>query len=335
MVSGQGEIKTSPTPDPEPQPGEKFADFWQQHPEILKSYLWYQSSLALVLLDPDKIIVDGNWGFARLLGETVTWLQQPLHTLLSADSLPTLAAFPDQGGERQLRLTFQAPTAGTITFTCHVRHLGQGYVLFGEKPLPSQNEVIEELSRLTNELTNISRTLAQKNRELAQANAAITQLTRTDPLTGLANRRFLMETLTTAISLAQRHNTPLSVVLADLDYFKGINDTYGHDVGDAVLQHFAQLLQETTRVEDLVARWGGEEFVIVLPHTTTTGAGHLANRLRQKLATAHIPGLDRQVTASFGISQLRPGEDAQILFKRADQALYQAKADGRNRVATL
>jgi len=321
-------------PASEQSEGTWFAHIWRDRPDLVRSYLWHRSSLVIILLDLDKLIMDGNHGFARLLGQARTWRRQPLASLLVPESLAALQAFPDAGNECQLRLTFQTGTAGMLTLTCQVAHHGTGYIIFGEKPLPSQHEVILQLSNLNNELTNISRELAQKNRELAKANAAITQLLRTDALTGLANRRFLMETLATVMSAAQRHRLPLSLIMVDLDHFKSINDTWGHDVGDAVLQGFGRLLQQVTRKEDLAARYGGEEFVILLPHTDLEGARRLAARIQRELAIQEFPGLVGPVTASFGIAQLEGSEDAAALLKRADQALYLAKARGRNRVET-
>jgi diguanylate cyclase (GGDEF)-like protein len=323
-----------PVDDPDQPEGAGFAAFWQNYQELVRSYLWRRSGLVIILLDLDKIILAGNAGFSRLLGEPEIWRGQPLALFLEPACVDALKAFPAAGGEVQVRLTFLLGAAKGLILTCQVMHYGSGYIIFGEKPLPSQNEVILQLSQLTSELTDISRELAQKNRELAKANAAITQLLRTDALTGLANRRFLMEALAPTLAAAQRHRLPLSLIMVDLDHFKAINDTWGHDVGDAVLQGFGQILQQETRQEDLTARYGGEEFVILLPYTDREGARRLAARIQEKLAAKEFPGLDRPVTASFGIAQLAAGDDAAALLKRADQALYLAKARGRDRVET-
>ncbi len=320
---------------PDQPRGEEFARFWQVHQDTVRSYFWYRSNLVILMLAPNLRIVNANWGFARLVGEQLVWLGQPLQSIVAPESLPTLEALPGPGSERQMRLTITCGAAGTVTLTCHLYHLEEGYVLFGERPLPSQSEVIKQLAGLTSELTNISRELAQKNRELAKANAAINQMMRTDPLTGLANRRHLMEHLATAVSLALRHGTPLTVIMADLDHFKSINDTWGHDTGDQVLQKFGNLLKQETRLEDLAARYGGEEFVLMLPHTDLEGARCLAERIQRQLATVQLPPVDRPITASFGLSQVQSGDDPASLLKRADQALYRAKTGGRNRVEIL
>ncbi|HAY22138.1 MAG TPA: GGDEF domain-containing protein [Desulfobacterales bacterium] len=159
------------------------------------------------------------------------------------------------------------------------------------------------------------------------------QLMRTDPLTGLANRRFFNETLITHISLAQRHGVPLSLVISDLDHFKSINDTYGLTVGDTVLQGFAEILKRNARMEDLAARYGGEEFIVLLPHTDKEGARFYAERVRQDLQSRVFTEISGPVTASFGVSQLTFEDDADTFVRRVDQAVYRAKDNGRNQVA--
>jgi diguanylate cyclase (GGDEF)-like protein len=167
---------------------------------------------------------------------------------------------------------------------------------------------------------------------LAEANAVITQLMRTDALTGLANRRYFLEVLENIMSLTRRHQTPLTLIMADLDHFKVINDTYGHAGGDQVLKGFGALLQNTIRREDLAARLGGEEFIVALPHTDLSEALSIAERIRLGLEEMKWEQIETQITGSFGISQFRPEDTADSLIERADQALYRAKAAGRNRL---
>ncbi|MDQ0141062.1 GGDEF domain-containing protein [Cupriavidus necator] len=152
----------------------------------------------------------------------------------------------------------------------------------------------------------------------------------TDPLTQLHTRRSL-ETLA-ARQIPPRPGEPLSVVLCDLDFFKFINDNYGHGAGDAVLTQVGHIIAAGIRRRDIAARLGGEEFVVLLPDTPHDSALQLAERLRQTLEQASIdalPGM-RKVTASFGVATLRPGEDLEALLLRADNVLYTAKNNGRN-----
>jgi diguanylate cyclase (GGDEF)-like protein len=157
-----------------------------------------------------------------------------------------------------------------------------------------------------------------------------------DPLTGAANRKQLEEQLHAEMSFARRHGAELSVVMVDVDRFKSVNDRYGHLVGDAVLKHVARTLTSTVRTEDLVARFGGEEFVVVARATSQVGAGQLAERLRAAIERAPLvlDGYVVSVTASFGVASYRAEGTPSLttLLGKADERLYRAKVTGRNRV---
>jgi diguanylate cyclase (GGDEF)-like protein len=189
-----------------------------------------------------------------------------------------------------------------------------------------------KIHQLTKELQQTNWELQQKNQELAEANAVITQLMRTDALTGLANRRYFLEVLENLMSLARRHQTPLALIMADLDHFKAINDTCGHAGGDQVLKGFGALLQQYSRREDLAARFGGEEFIVALPATDLSGATIFADKIRLALEQMRFSQIQSNVTGSFGVSQFQPEDTPESFIERADKALYQAKAAGRNRV---
>ena len=159
----------------------------------------------------------------------------------------------------------------------------------------------------------------------------------TDALTGLFNRRYMENHLTTLVEQASARGKPLAVLALDIDYFKSINDTHGHDAGDDVLRDFALRIKRSIRGIDLACRSGGEEFIIVMPETDMAVAAMVAERLRRRIAAEPfaISGGTRTipVTLSIGIAALRGRDDSPAsLLKRADQALYRAKRDGRNRV---
>ncbi|SEF74406.1 GGDEF domain-containing protein [Marinobacterium lutimaris] len=154
----------------------------------------------------------------------------------------------------------------------------------------------------------------------------------TDVLTGIFNRRRGMELLAREVRRSHRYHRHLSVILCDIDHFKQINDQFGHPVGDRVLQSFARLASARVRDLDLIARTGGEEFMVIATETSGAGAVELAERLRSAVETTSF-GVERAVTASFGVSQLRPGESYAALMQRADERLYWAKRGGRNRVS--
>jgi len=158
----------------------------------------------------------------------------------------------------------------------------------------------------------------------------------TDPLTGLFNRRYMESHVGTLVEQAGARGKPLTVLVIDIDYFKSINDSYGHDAGDDVLREFAIRIKKSVRGIDLACRYGGEEFVVLMPETDMAVATLVAERLRRRIAGE--PFLIQQgerrveVTISIGIATLGGEESAAAVLKRADQALYRAKRDGRNRV---
>jgi len=158
-----------------------------------------------------------------------------------------------------------------------------------------------------------------------------------DGLTGLGNRRHAEDALATELARADRFGGPLALVLGDLDNFKPVNDLHGHPVGDTVLCEFARLLERSVRDVDLAARWGGEEFVLVLPGTDAAGAARLAERIRATLEERDLltpEGVPIRITASFGVVGYEEGASLEGLVAAADAALYEAKRAGKNRVAT-
>lgn len=172
--------------------------------------------------------------------------------------------------------------------------------------------------------------------ELLDTQARLQELADTDSLTGLVNRRKFTELAAHDLGLARRHGHPLSLILFDLDHFKQINDVYGHATGDAVLADVARKCLETVRQTDIVARWGGEEFAVLMPETDEDGARLMAGRLREALRELRPQaGHDLRTTASFGVAELGGegrGESLEKLAARADACLYRAKREGRDRV---
>jgi two-component system cell cycle response regulator len=162
------------------------------------------------------------------------------------------------------------------------------------------------------------------------------ELAITDPLTGLYNRRYLEAHMRSLVARASASAKPVCVLLLDIDHFKGINDTYGHDAGDDVLRDFSERLRRGVRGIDLVSRYGGEEFVLVMPETDVSFAASVAERLRgdvERTPFTTRSGSTFPVTVSIGLAEWRgPADSADALIKRADEALYSAKRTGRNRV---
>lgn len=180
--------------------------------------------------------------------------------------------------------------------------------------------------------------LVRLQKELVSKNRLLEQLSTTDPLTGLRNRRYLTEVLALEFLRAKRYRTALSVVMADLDHFKEVNDRYGHATGDSMLESVGGILKRSLRGSDHGGRYGGEEFLMVLANAEADGALTFAERLRQEVEETELcteSGLTLRVTLSLGIAWLGPRHETPgDLVSDADEALYRAKQAGRNRVAT-
>jgi len=169
------------------------------------------------------------------------------------------------------------------------------------------------------------------NLALLSANARLHGQATTDALTGASNRRYFEEALAVQITQTRSYGEPLCLLIIDIDNFKMINDRFGHQMGDLVIVELARLLKAGLRKPDLLARWGGDEFVVMLPHTPAQEAFEMAERLRLSMAV-HVFPVVPQVTGSFGVAELQPEESAEDWFARVDRVLYAAKAAGRNQV---
>ncbi|WP_457417728.1 GGDEF domain-containing protein [Roseateles sp. P5_E7] len=192
------------------------------------------------------------------------------------------------------------------------------------------------VSVLSVNMARLRAKLAARTAELRAALASIQYLAHHDELTRISNRRHLSERLA-AEQLNQRQSgETMSLVLIDIDHFKTVNDSHGHAAGDAVLRHFAAMLQGTLRSTDFAGRWGGEEFLVVTPKASADTAAALVERLREGLAETSfdtiVPGL--RITFSAGVAECAPGEDLHLAIDRADRALYQAKQTGRDRTVS-
>jgi diguanylate cyclase (GGDEF)-like protein len=190
------------------------------------------------------------------------------------------------------------------------------------------NHMVNRLRQAREELGAMNRTLRERNRELHE-------LSITDSLTGLYNRKQLMEVLTREVARAERYQRPLALLMIDVDHFKLYNDTCGHLAGDEVLRTIAVIFRGCIRESDCVGRYGGEEFLIILPETVADDAGRIATRIRSRLAEEDFPAGPQpaKITISGGIASFPGnGRSPESLLRSADIALYQAKDRGRNRV---
>ena len=195
--------------------------------------------------------------------------------------------------------------------------------------MAKRNYTLESrLGRIAGEVTELRENLQQVQREAL-----------TDALTGIPNRKFFDARLVEAVRELQTENEPLSLLLSDIDHFKRFNDSFGHQIGDQVLKLVARTLSDSVKGRDTPARFGGEEFAIILPRTNLKQAAIVADQIRNAVMRRRFVGKDTRddyggVTLSFGVAEYRTGEDLAELIRRADTALYHAKREGRNRVST-
>jgi diguanylate cyclase (GGDEF)-like protein len=194
--------------------------------------------------------------------------------------------------------------------------------------------MLPAVSLLSARLTRLRDRSRRQRRDLSQALARIQELATRDELTGLVNRRHMSSLLERECQRGARSGRGFSLAMVDIDHFKAVNDHYGHTVGDEVLRTFAHHAPQALRAADIVARWGGEEFVLLLPEAALSAARVGVERLRGRIAAtpmAHLSGLPIRVTVSVGLTEHIAGESMMQTLERADRALYDAKAKGRNR----
>ncbi|MGY6217570.1 diguanylate cyclase [Methylolobus aquaticus] len=201
-----------------------------------------------------------------------------------------------------------------------------------ERCLLAVTRDISQRKRFEHELQQARDAAEAANRALQSANAELARLASTDTLTRVWNRWHFDRAVRDELARVARYGNPVSLLLLDIDRFKAINDRYGHLAGDEVLIEVCRRLQSQLRRVDVLARWGGEEFAIMLPHCVAAQAGRLAERLRAEISASPFPAVG-SVTCSFGVAQLRAAESFDAWLARADEALYRAKAAGRNRVS--
>lgn len=229
----------------------------------------------------------------------------------------------------------------TIFCDCVMAPIAGGHSLFVAEQFDTDQSLQEIIQRLNRQVkmyqveSEAAKKIARNKQTevdaiLMQAN----ELSNVDALTFLPNRRMIVRELQNETLRAQRYPAPLSISVVDVDFFKKVNDAYGHLVGDEVLRHVAYQLRDNVRHPDMVGRYGGEEFLILLPNTEAKEAGEQAMRLCKCVREAQFPvgGQNLQVTVSIGVAQYQPGTDTwDTLLNRADTAMYEAKKNGRDR----
>jgi len=294
-------------------------------------------AVAMALVEVDGRLLRANAGFLRLLGENASAPLENIADFFIQPRWPALAATHAAPG--QMVFTGML-NIGDRNGRCHsligsVQRQEDRLLIVGEHDVRELEALNTRVIQLNEQMAEMQRELARSNRNLKASEARLKSLSITDPLTGLANRRRLEELLYGEIERAQRYGDAFSLILADIDHFKHVNDSYGHDIGDNVLRVFAGLLQGQVRDCDLAARLGGEEFVVFLPQTDLAAATASAERLRVATRQMRVDGFPESLSASFGVTRHGSGDTLHSLLKRVDEALYAAKAQGRDRIVSL
>ena len=269
------------------------------------------SSLALALREEDGVADQGEVFYGR---EDIFTQDPVLLKVVLPGGIWLMAAVPVHGWEKRSP-NIPVYRAGTSAIALLLLFL----LFFQQHEIKNRKTAEAERNRLI--------------QELEVKNKALLEQALTDPLTGVYNRRAMMSTLQTEISRNNRFNHTSSLLIADIDHFKQVNDVYGHMVGDTVLKTITSCVRNNMRRTDSFARWGGEEFLILAPETSLRNGGIFAEKIRRRVEEmVHPDGMT--ITISIGVAEFRPNEDLDLWIQRADKALYKAKLSGRNRVET-
>jgi two-component system cell cycle response regulator len=292
-------------------------------------------AIAVAMLDNDGTLIEANAGFLKL----IEWEgpqaigARAARFFIQPDFATLIRALGGADGEIHRGLLTMGDYLGrSRSLRAHVWRVNGQLRVLAEYDIVELEQLYDTVLELNRDYASAQFELTQTNLKLQQREAQILAASLTDPLTGVGNRRRLEQALALEINRAERTGGPLCAFMADLDHFKRVNDTYGHEVGDKVLCAFGDLLRRCTRATDIVARFGGEEFVVLMPATDLAQAVVIAERIREAFASCPVAPLADPATASFGVAALVAGQHGPLLLQRADRALYAAKQAGRNRV---
>ena len=277
------------------------------------------------IIDRDFRIIRANDSYARMRGKTV-------EQLIGRQCYEVLQNRNDVCEECSVKETFESARPHTKEKLVSFSGGSHVWIEIFTHPVFDENGNVVSVIEYTRDITKRKRAEAERDILVDK----LQYLSRTDDLTGLLNRRALIEKLEDEIRRAQRYKTDLAILICDIDYFKEINDTNGHDIGDRILQIISNLFKESLRSIDIVGRYGGDEFLVILPETSMKGAKEIAERIRLTVEDFKLQREGKEpikTTVSLGVAEFNSDkENINDLIKRADNALYMAKGKGRNRV---
>jgi two-component system cell cycle response regulator len=305
------------------------------------------ADVTILLVEDDKVQARITKEFLDSAGYKVIIAENGRSAIKAAktqsiDLIVLDLVLPDIGGNEVARwLKVNEDTRGLpiimLTSRSTTMEKVEGLKAGADDYLPKPYNEIELITRIYACLRTkaLQDELRQKNRELEEALSKVEVLAITDPMTGLFNRRHFETIVEAEFNRTVRYETPTSCLMIDVDHFKNINDTYGHRTGDIVLKELAEIVKDCLRKVDTMARWGGEEFIVLLPRTAKDSATRVASRILIEVSTHQFTDIDRQVTVSIGIASVPESslDTFEKFINAADLALYEAKSKGRNRVA--
>lgn len=304
----------------------------------IPKFFYALKSVAIAKISLEGVLIEANAGFYNLLPHLA--VPNDIDNIKDFFIQPSFKFLTTETSDKD-QLCYQ----GLFTlghFSSKTWTLEGSFYIDSHSCLMIVEHNVKELENMRLFLSDLNRDLAKKqreliriNRELANEKQLVEKLSLTDPLTGLGNRRKLEECLSMEIIRTRREQSTCSIIMCDIDHFKAVNDDFGHDAGDIVLAEFAKLIIHHIRLPDLAIRFGGEEFIILMPGASAENTAQSAERLRISLNELQINKFSRVITASFGVTELFPDDTPEKFIKRADTAMYQAKENGRNRVVTI
>jgi len=305
---------------------------------LIPPFLQELTSVSIAQLDYSGNVIQANEGFTFLIGSDALSIEKT--NAKNKFINPKFDNFKTITSTKTTLLYQGLMTVGSVqeqtrSVQGKVYQIHQSLWFIAEYDYHDLEKLTSTVIELNNELTQIQRELIETNFTLKLKEKEITELMLSDSLTGLPNRRHFESEFERECERSYRVNSTFCMAICDIDHFKRINDNYGHNIGDEILKLISNSIKNSIRTTDFLARWGGEEFVILFTNCKSEFAYQLAERVRKKIETISIEYLRQQVTISIGLTELKQDQSLQEIFNQADKALFQAKNNDRNCVKIL
>jgi diguanylate cyclase (GGDEF)-like protein len=301
--------------------------------KILFDYLTENANIPIVILTKDFKINQYNKFFEKLVDDSTNIYNSLFEDTIGIINVSSENMIYENCNIKEINITHKSKSGSTTYLKGALIETEKDIIIIFKSFMVNESKIIEEISKINIQMSNLTRQLTKKNFQLKLANEKIKKLSNSDFLTGIYNRKYFFQRLEELLSLKKRKGcSNIGVIFIDIDFFKKFNDLYGHDVGDLVLISFAQMIKDSVRKEDIVARIGGEEFCVIVQCTEDNCLVDISEKLRKNCEDIIIENIDTKITASFGATFYREWEEIDTFIKRADENMYKAKKNGRNQV---